>query len=133
WGDGNITSGATGTHQYATDGTYNVQMIVTSNASGCKDTAEIQVIADHLNNQTINVDNVSVFPNPVDAKSNIQINGLQQLPSTLTWFDLTGRVVGYSELQNNQYQVPSTLKTGLYVIKSNSTHSNFSARIQVTE
>lgn len=133
WGDGNITSGSTGTHQYATDGTYNVQMIVTSNASGCKDTAQIQVIADHLNNQTINVDNVSVFPNPVDAKSNIQINGLQQLPSTLTWFDLTGRVLGYSELQNNQYQVPSTLKTGLYVIKSNSTHSNFSARIQVTE
>jgi hypothetical protein len=108
-------------------------MIVTSNASGCKDTAIIQVIADHLNNQIINIDNVSVYPNPVDAKSNITINGIQQLPSNLTWFDLTGRAVGYSELQNNQYQVPSTLKTGLYIIKSNSNKSNFSARIQVTE
>jgi hypothetical protein len=133
WGDGNTSSGATGTHQYATDGTYDVQMIVTSNASGCKDTAIIQVIADHLNNQIINIDNVSVYPNPVDAKSNININGIQQLPSNLTWFDLTGRAVGYSELQNNQYQVPSTLKTGLYIIKSNSNKSNFSARIQVTE
>jgi hypothetical protein len=133
WGDGNTSSGATGTHQYATDGTYDVQMIVTSNASGCKDTAIIQVIADHLNNQNINIDNVSVYPNPVDAKSNITINGIQQLPSNLTWFDLTGRAVGFSELQNNQYQVPSSLKTGLYIIKSNSNKSNFSARIQVTE
>jgi hypothetical protein len=133
WGDGNTSSGATGTHQYATDGTYDVQMIVTSNASGCKDTAIIQVIADHLNNQIINIDNVSVYPNPVDAKSNITINGIQQLPSNITWFDLTGRAVGFSELQNNQYQVPSSLKTGLYIIKSNSNKSNFSARIQVTE
>ncbi len=133
WGDGNTSSGATGTHQYATDGTYDVQMIVTSNTSGCKDTAIIQVIADHLNNQTINIENVTVFPNPVDAKSNITINGIQQLPSNITWFDLTGRAVGFSELQNNQYLVPSSLKTGLYLIKSNSNKSNFSARIQVTE
>jgi hypothetical protein len=133
WGDGNTSSGATGTHQYTSDGTYDVQMIVTSNTSGCKDTAIIQVIADHLNNQTINIENVTVFPNPVDAKSNITINGIQQLPSNITWFDLTGRAVGFSELRNNQYLVPSSLKTGLYLIKSNSNKSNFSARIQVTE
>ena len=134
WGDGNSSTGSTGIHQYDNDGTYTVQMIVTSNTSGCKDTAEIQVVADHLNNEKLSRNEVSVYPNPVNTNSNLHIIGVLNLPSNLNWYDLTGRIVGKSELNNGFYQVPNNLKNGIYFIKdSNGINTNFSARIQVTE
>lgn len=131
WGDGNTTTGNTGTHQYASEGTYNVLMIATSKTSGCKDTADIQVVVDHLSVNKSNKRIVNVFPNPVNQNATLQIQGFQS--ATIQWFDLSGRMIHQTTLENGITSVPAGITPGIYTLKGKSGQQEFHSKVQIID
>ncbi len=131
WGDGNTSSGNTGTHQYTTEGTYSVKMIATSTVSGCKDTADIQILVDHLSVNKANKRIVNVFPNPVNQNSLLQIQGFNN--ATIQWYDLSGRMINQTELEQGVTRVPHGITPGIYTLKGRSGQVEFHSKVQIID
>jgi PKD repeat protein len=131
WGDGNTSTGNSGLHQYASEGTYNVMMIATSKTSGCKDTADIQVIVDHLGMKNNHKQIVNVFPNPVNQNAVLQIQGFNN--ATIQWFDLSGRMIHQTSLENGMTPIPTGITSGIYTLKGSSGQVEFHSKVQILD
>lgn len=118
WGDGTKKVGLPGVHQYSGPGNYTVRLVVTNNANGCKDTADILVLVDHTNVKTIAKQHFSAYPNPVGAGDVLELSGLSD--GLISWIDPTGRIVGESQVAEGKTRVPAKLSQGLYYLNVNS-------------
>lgn len=114
WGDGTKKVGLPGVHQYAGPGNYTVRLVVTNNANGCKDTADIPVLVDHTNVKSIAKQRFTAYPNPVGAGDELELNGLDA--ANITWIDPAGRVVAESHVAEGKTRVPAKLSQGLYYL-----------------
>lgn len=114
WGDGTKKVGLPGVHQYSGPGNYTVRLVVTNNANGCKDTADIPVLVDHTNVKTIAKQHFSAYPNPVGAGDVLELSGLSD--GLIAWIDPTGRIVGESQVAEGKTRVPAKLSQGLYYL-----------------
>lgn len=114
WGDGTKKVGLPGVHQYAGPGNYTVRLVVTNNANGCKDTADIPVLVDHTNVKSIAKQRFTAYPNPVGAGDVLALNGLDA--ASITWIDPAGRVVAESQVAEGKTKVPAKLSQGLYYL-----------------
>lgn len=114
WGDGTKKVGLPGVHQYAGPGNYTVRLVVTNNANGCKDTADIPVLVDHTNVKSIAKQRFTAYPNPVGAGDVLALNGLDA--ANITWIDPAGRVVAESQVTEGKTKVPAKLSQGLYYL-----------------
>jgi PKD repeat protein len=101
-------------HQYAGPGNYTVRLIVTSNANGCKDTADIPVLVDHTNVKTIAKQKFSAYPNPIGAGDVLELSGLME--AQISWIDPTGRTVAETQVVDGKTKVPAGLSQGLYYL-----------------
>lgn len=118
WGDGQTKSGLPGVHQYASSGSYTVRMIATNNTNGCKDTAEIPVLVDHTGvNQSLQLLDVAVYPNPVQNGELLQLSGLIAAQnSKASWMSLQGSIINEVTFDGNEVQVPAGMTPGLYFL-----------------
>ncbi len=124
WGDGQTKSGLPGVHQYAGAGNYTVRMIATSSSNGCKDTADIPVIVDHLGLASKSVlATASVYPNPVANNEVIEFNGVEN--GTVAWMNIQGAVVAKSEVNASQALVPMNLTSGIYLLQISNEKQQF--------
>ena len=134
FGDGKTSTANVGVNTYAVNGTYTVRLIQTNITTGCKDTADIPVAADHTGVKTIEMQALSIYPNPLSAGESFRFSGaLATAPVQALYItDMTGRVVyaGGSQ-QGTDLRIPASLLPGLYQIQARSGGSWFSARIQV--
>lgn len=124
WGDGQTKSGLPGVHQYASAGNYIVRMIATSNSNGCKDTADIPVIVDHLGLAgKAMLSTMVVYPNPVTAGEMVEFNGLNE--GKVQWMNANGAVVAESTIVESTTAVPSDLSQGLYFLQIGNNKQQF--------
>jgi hypothetical protein len=124
WGDGLTKSGLPGVHQYANAGNYTVRMIATSSSTGCKDTADIPVIVDHLGLTAKNLlATASVYPNPVENSEVIEFNGLEN--GNVAWMNIQGAVVATSEVTGGYALVPVNIVSGIYFLQISSDKQQF--------
>jgi hypothetical protein len=114
WGDGTKKTGLPGVHQYTQAGTYTVRLIATSNANGCKDTADISVLVDHTAVKNIAKTRLIAYPNPTSAGQMIRLDGLADCK--VQWVDALGRNVGQSAVRDSEILVPAGLRSGLYYL-----------------
>ena len=134
FGDGKTSTANVGVNVYAVNGTYTVRLIQTNIATGCKDTADIPVVANHTGVQTIEMQALSVYPNPLSAGESFRFSGaLATAPVQALYItDMTGRVVfAGGNQQGTDLRIPASLLPGLYQIQARSGGSWYSARIQV--
>jgi hypothetical protein len=115
WGDGTKKVGLPGVHQYAGPGNYTVRLIATSNANGCKDTADIPVLVDHTNVKNIAKQQFVAYPNPVGAGEVLTLQGL--VSGELVWLDATGREIASSKVSDGATTVPAGIARGFYFLQ----------------
>jgi len=124
WGDGQTKNGLPGVHQYAGAGNYLVRMIATSNSNGCKDTADIPVIVDHLGVQGKTLfAAASVYPNPVAKGEKIEFNGIEM--GKVRWVNVQGQVIAESDVNSGISQVPSYITPGMYFLRMTDKQQQF--------
>jgi hypothetical protein len=114
WGDGTKKTGLPGVHQYAGPGNYTVRLVVTNNANGCKDTADIPVLVDHTNVKNIAKQHFNAYPNPVGSGEILDLQGL--MDARLVWVDPAGRTVAESKVVDGKTTVPAGMSQGLYYL-----------------
>jgi PKD repeat protein len=124
WGDGQTKNGLPGVHQYAAAGNYLVRMIATSNSNGCKDTADIPVIVDHLGvNSRSLLSSISVHPNPVSKGEAMEFNGIES--GKVRWVNVQGMTVAEQTIFGSVAQVPSHLTPGMYFLQMTDKQQQF--------
>ena len=114
WGDGTKKTGLPGVHQYTGPGNYTVRLVVTNNANGCKDTADIPVLVDHTNVKSIAKQHFTAYPNPVGAGDLLELKGL--VDANILWMDPTGRIVANGKVADGKTSVPAGISQGLYYL-----------------
>ncbi len=114
WGDGTKKTGLPGVHQYSGPGNYTVRLVVTNNANGCKDTADIPVLVDHTNVKSIAKQHFTAYPNPVGAGDLLELKGL--VDANILWMDPTGRIVANGKVADGKTSVPAGISQGLYYL-----------------
>lgn len=132
WGDGTKKVGLPGVHQYAGAGNYMVRLVVTNNANGCKDTADIQVLVDHTGVKDVAKLKFKVYPNPAVAGSSIQLLGMPGIETSVDWIDVMGRKVASGLVAEGKLAVPAGLSQGLYylTVKGSSVYESVPVWVQ---
>lgn len=119
WDFGDQTSSTTQNpaHTYLANGTYTVELIVT-NASGCKDTITKNVVINHLSiAENSLMEDIQVFPNPVEDVLFVQNNQSEKISFVVT--DLHGKIIHESGLQSGNVTheiVTSQWQSGIYFL-----------------
>jgi PKD repeat protein len=126
WGDGTKKVGLPGVHQYTGPGTYVVRLVVTNNANGCKDTADISVLVDHTNVKNIVKQTYTAYPNPVVAGEMLTLQGL--VSAELVWLDATGRTIATSTVVDGSTKVPGGISRGFYFLQVKSSEQQYETR-----
>jgi hypothetical protein len=126
WGDGTKKVGLPGVHQYTGPGTYVVRLVVTNNANGCKDTADISVLVDHTNVKNIVKQTYTAYPNPVVAGEMLTLQGL--VSAELVWLDATGRTIATSTVVDGSTKVPAGISRGFYFLQVKSSEQQYETR-----
>lgn len=133
WGDGKITSGAPYVHQYETPGQYTVRLVATSNANGCKDTADIPVNIDHTGLQHLNVASVTLFPVPAQKEAVVQVSLPSPSPFIVHFSTVDGRTMYMANGGNRRIVLPAELMPGLYLVRIQQGENRFSAKLLISE
>jgi hypothetical protein len=133
WGDGSKTNGLPGTHQYATEGSYTVKLVVTSSSNGCRDTADIPVLISHVGTTKSPKVNIEAHPVPVAAGTDWFVTVPQGKQYTYTVYTLAGAVCFGGQTSDGRIHVPSGIAAGTYFVNLNSGQASFLARMLVTE
>lgn len=133
WGDGSKTNGLPGTHQYANEGAYTVKLVVTSNSNGCKDTADIPVLISHVGTDKKHTADISVFPVPVNAGSDLQVTVAAGKKFNYTVYSAAGAVCFGGQTLDGRIHIPDEVTAGTYFIRLQSGDQAFSARVLIAE
>lgn len=131
WGDGQSSTGLPGNHKYADKGNYTVRMIVTSNANGCKDTADIPVVIDHTGNDKLQVQPLSLFPNPITAGQQLYLGLASNEAGIYTFYDVNMREIVRGNFTGNKLTIPGDLTDGNYIISIQTVNGTYSAYIGI--
>jgi len=132
FGDGSTLTANVGSHTYATNGVYTVRLVQTIVATGCKDTADIQVVADHTGVRELKNDEILVYPNPAVRGATLQARlpkGIQA--SQFECLDISGKLIWRRDAQANAVTVPVDMAPGLYLCRVISTEGAYTARLLV--
>jgi hypothetical protein len=89
-------------------------LVVTNNANGCKDTADIPVLVDHTNVKNIAKQHFNAYPNPVGSGDILDLQGL--MDAQVVWVDPAGRTVAESKVVDGKTTVPAGISQGLYYL-----------------
>lgn len=133
WGDGSKTTGLPGTHQYASEGSYTVKLVVTSNSNGCKDTADIPVLISHVGTNRTPKAILNVYPVPVKPGSVWFVGIPRGKQFNYTVYSLAGTICFGGKTSNGQIPIPTGVAAGSYFVKLQSGEESFSAKMLVTE
>lgn len=134
WDFGDPASGVNNTstlpapiHWYAANGTYNVTLIV-SNTFGCYDTISknnLFGVNVGINNPTQPVSALQVFPNPTTGNLNLNFTLNESGPLQIDLYSIDGRLAApllnttHTQAGEHKlnYQLPTNLQTGLYLLR----------------
>jgi PKD repeat protein len=100
FGDGNGGVGATVTHTYAANGTYQVTLIVSNSCSS--DTLSDSILVEGIRVEQMIMPTLRVFPNPSNDVLNIEGIPVSAGKSIVQITDMSGRVVAYREIAEGQ-------------------------------
>lgn len=100
---------------------------------------QIVVSASGINENTINAQSVSLFPNPANEKLNIRFSLITEATVTIKLFDITGRLIdtnfenklfsaGQKEIN---YTLPNSIQSGNYFIEIISNQQKITKKILV--
>lgn len=113
FGDGNIGTGATVSHQYTNEGIYTVTCIA-SNES-CSDTSSITIeVGVTVGHQATNNNKLQLYPNPAQDRVFVDGHALNHAP--VQAFDLSGRTVWSGTLGQSSFSV-ADWTPGVYFIQ----------------
>lgn len=116
FGDGNTSTQQNPTHTYATGGTYNVCLTVTT-ADGCTDTYCFDVFVSDVGLDELSAHYFETYPNP----ANSELIVVSSWNATLTYelISANGSLISTGELKNgkNTLQV-GNLEPGIYMIRT---------------
>jgi len=132
FGDGSTLTANVGTHIYASNGVYTVRLVQTLVATGCKDTADIQVVADHTGVRELKRDEIAIYPNPVSSGSLLSIGlpeGIQVL--RFECMDINGKSLWNAAGSGNTFRLPMQMTPGLYICRIQTLQGTFHARMMV--
>ncbi|HOU99122.1 MAG TPA: PKD domain-containing protein, partial [Bacteroidales bacterium] len=120
FGDGNTDNVQDPTHNYTTDGMYNVQLVVTNSCGSDTASQNINVIIDNIA-VTSNELSLSAYPNPNNGKFNLNLSSVYTGKITINVFDENGRKVMTNDMNKvtAKMQIPMDLRTiakGVYRI-----------------
>lgn len=135
YGDGATGTGASSSHTYTANGTFEVFLVVTAPSSESS-TISKTVTVTGVGIETINfVNGINVFPNPATDKLNVafELNSAQNVEMTLVSID--GKVVSSTTSANvtnvNTSINTSNLSTGLYILNVTTNEGKFTRNIMV--
>ncbi len=113
-------------------GTYTITFTATDAAGNTASSSVSLIVIDPLSISEINIENISLFPNP--SSENIYIKNLKG-DVLITMYDLLGRVVEipFQNAENNSEMVAdiSSLKRGLYLVVISDVSNNSKRTISV--
>lgn len=124
FGDGKVDTfnNVVGNYSYTTSGTYNVKLILSDNFS-CSDTSSKSIVAIAASvNELVGLNNLKIFPNPVNDVLNVSFNAIEQDQIHLQILDINGKIIqsgiefdgsGIFEKQINLNDLPS----GIYLLE----------------
>ncbi len=130
FGDGSTLTSNVGAHTYATNGVYTVRLVQTLVATGCKDTADIKVVADHTGVRELKHDEVLIYPNPVAPGSSISA----RLPDGIVvqrmdCFNINGTRIWSQEFGSNTMFIPLEMAPGVYICRVLTAQGTWNARL----
>lgn len=130
----------TSNYTFTVSGTNTIYYVCTAHVTfGMK--GQIVVSASGINENTISVQNVSVYPNPANEKIQIRFSLLNDAPVTVKLFDITGRLIDSAfenkfynagQLEMN-YELPGTIISGIYFLQIESNEQKITRKIIVTK
>lgn len=114
FGDGNTSTLANPSHQYAAEGTYTVRLTVTTD-NGCVNFSEqqIEVTSTGIYTPLLSEDDLSVYPNPFRDRAVIEFSLHQRSHLFMALYDQNGRLIRIlhdDELNQGSYQEGLNLK-----------------------
>ncbi|MCB9246579.1 MAG: PKD domain-containing protein [Flavobacteriales bacterium] len=115
--NGITANGKEASHRFASDGTFNVQLII-ENDLGCSDTSIKSIVINTVGIEEL-TGQFSLYPNP--AKGEVQIKSTRQAFVGISLLNTNGQqVLGHSfdPVREFRVELPKFL-TGLYVLESN--------------
>lgn len=136
FGDGAIGSGATASHVYTANGTFDVVLLVESTPTGESATMTKQVTVTGIGIQTIAfVNGINVYPNPATEFVNVsfELNNAQDVQISLVSID--GKVVNATSFANvsnvNTSLNTSNLSKGMYILNVTTNEGKFTRNLIV--
>ncbi|MBW7867036.1 MAG: PKD domain-containing protein [Brumimicrobium sp.] len=117
FGDGTNGTGATVTHTYANNGTYNVLCILENNCGNKVLSKSVNTVEAGLSTQALE-NLIQVYPNPVKSDFKITL-GLNVVAEKIVFMDVLGNIIQLkTSFSENTYHVnASTLSNGTYFVK----------------
>jgi len=113
FGDGGTSNKPQTMHTYELDGEYKISLTVCNELQACNTASQVvNITSTGKINWTIN--NVKVFPNPVNSR--LKISGINQ-PCEATVFDLSGRIQFVEKMQPGEALNMTGLKEGIYLLQ----------------
>jgi hypothetical protein len=107
-----------------------VRLVQTLVATGCKDTADIKVVADHTGVRELKHDEVLIYPNPVAPGSSISA----RLPDGIVvqrmdCFNINGTRIWSQEFGSNPMFIPLEMAPGVYICRVLTAQGTWNARL----
>lgn len=132
FGDGSTLTANVGTHIYATNGVYTVRLVQTLVSTGCKDTADIQVVADHTGVRELKHDEILIYPNPVTSGATLTA----RLPEGVVvqrfeCMDINGKLLWSQAAVGNALKLPFEPSAGIYHCRLVTAQGIYNARMMV--
>lgn len=136
FGDASNSSQQNPIHIYATNGTYNVKLIVT-NTNSCKDSSSTStVINSNIQSISTSVNGIEVYPNPYNGNTTLNYTITESSLINIEIFDITGRKIATllnAKQSAGNYQLPintgNQLSGGVYTIRLTANGETLSLRI----
>src|SRR5690606_25113228 len=99
FGDGSTGNGVTAQHTYASDGTYNVRLVVITDCDS--DTLTQQVVIEGISlHENALSRSLDVYPNPTKATLNLVFDAGSAQNATVQLSDMTGKILFATEFNN---------------------------------
>ncbi|MEY3983247.1 MAG: hypothetical protein RL160_804 [Bacteroidota bacterium] len=132
FGDGSTLTSNVGSHTYAANGVYTVRLVQTLVSTGCKDTADIQVVADHTGVRELQRWETAVYPNPVSAGSVLHTRLPEGIRAArIVCYDVNGKAVWNGALNGSSIQIPANIAPGWYLCSFQTAQGTYYARMVV--
>ncbi|MBN1989082.1 MAG: PKD domain-containing protein [Bacteroidales bacterium] len=116
FGDGNTSTEASPVHSYTSYGTYTVKLVATNLCHVIEASKAVTVKSTGIN--SLPLSGISIWPNPVtNGNLNIELEDGTSTISTITVFDVQGRMVLNQRVESSSTTVNLSLSSGLYLVK----------------